>query len=71
MSDRKSAPPPRSTSRERWTGVVRPYGPADVARLQGTLRIRHTLAEVGAAEKKSERSGPLIEEWMAEAKADR
>jgi isocitrate lyase len=32
----------------RWTGVVRPYAPADVARLRGTLHVRHTLAEVGA-----------------------
>jgi isocitrate lyase len=33
----------------RWRGVRRDYGAVDVARLRGTLAIRHTLAEVGAA----------------------
>ena len=32
----------------RWTGVVRPYKPADVERLRPSLRIAHTLAETGA-----------------------
>ncbi|MBC7895127.1 MAG: isocitrate lyase, partial [Cytophagaceae bacterium] len=29
-------------------GIERPYAPADVERLRGTVRIRHTLAELGA-----------------------
>src|SRR5216684_2559424 len=33
---------------ERWGGIIRPYGPDDVVRLRGTIRIRHTLAERGA-----------------------
>jgi len=33
---------------ERWGGIIRPYGPEDVVRLRGTIRIRHTLAERGA-----------------------
>src|SRR5207253_2468232 len=32
----------------RWQGVTRPYAPADVTRLRGTLHIEHTLARVGA-----------------------
>ncbi|HUC17749.1 MAG TPA: isocitrate lyase [Acetobacteraceae bacterium] len=34
---------------ERFAGIRRDYGPADVARLAGSFRIRHTLAEMGAA----------------------
>src|SRR5580704_7975215 len=32
----------------RFTGVERPYSPADVARLRGSLRISYTLAQSGA-----------------------
>jgi isocitrate/methylisocitrate lyase len=32
----------------RWDGITRPYGQADVERLRGSLRIEHTLADVGA-----------------------
>jgi isocitrate lyase len=32
----------------RWAGVERPYGPTDVVRLQGSVRIEHTLARLGA-----------------------
>src|SRR3954469_17783475 len=32
----------------RWRGVVRPYTPADVLRLRGTVQIEHTLARRGA-----------------------
>src|SRR2546426_1284746 len=35
-------------SSERWAGIVRPYGAADVDRLRGSIGIRHTLAELGA-----------------------
>jgi malate synthase A len=33
---------------KRWDGIVRPYTKADVERLQGTVRIDHTLAQMGA-----------------------
>jgi isocitrate lyase len=33
---------------KRWEGIRRDYAPADVARLRGSLRIRHTLAEHSA-----------------------
>src|SRR5271156_1354638 len=33
---------------ERFTGIRRDYTEADVARLAGSFRIRHTLAEMGA-----------------------
>jgi isocitrate lyase len=32
----------------RWLGVTRPYSPADVERVRGSLRIEHTLARRGA-----------------------
>ncbi len=32
----------------RFDGIKRPYGPQEVARLRGSLPIRHTLAEHGA-----------------------
>jgi isocitrate lyase len=33
---------------DRWAGIERPYSPADVERLRGSLRIEHTLADRGA-----------------------
>jgi isocitrate lyase len=33
---------------DRWSGIRRDYGTADVDRLRGSVRIRHTLAERGA-----------------------
>lgn len=33
----------------RWSGLVRPYRGEDVARLRGSFKIEHTLAELGAA----------------------
>ena len=33
---------------QRWEGVIRPYTPQDVARLQGSVIIEHTLAKRGA-----------------------
>src|SRR5205814_2796622 len=32
----------------RWEGIVRSYSAADVERLRGSIRIGHTLAELGA-----------------------
>jgi isocitrate lyase len=40
---------PTPNGRERFAGVRRDYCPADVERLAGSFRIRHTLAEMGAA----------------------
>jgi isocitrate lyase len=33
---------------ERWAGIERPYGTADVERLRGRFRIEHTIARLGA-----------------------
>jgi isocitrate lyase len=32
----------------RWHGIERPYAPADVARLRGSVRIEYSLARLGA-----------------------
>jgi isocitrate lyase len=32
----------------RWAGITRPYQPADVQRLRGSIHIEHTLARVGS-----------------------
>ena len=32
----------------RWKGIKREHGQADVDKLRGTIRIRHTLAELGS-----------------------
>jgi isocitrate/methylisocitrate lyase len=32
----------------RFRGIVRPYNPADVERLRGSVRVEHTLARLGA-----------------------
>src|SRR5579875_3112366 len=34
---------------DRFAGIVRDYAPAEVERLAGSFRVRHTLAEMGAA----------------------
>jgi malate synthase A len=34
--------------KRRWAGVKRDYSPEDVVRLQGSVKIKHTLAEMGA-----------------------
>ncbi|MBI3453954.1 MAG: isocitrate lyase [Rhodospirillales bacterium] len=36
------------TDESRWRGIKRDYTADDVIRLQGSVRIRHTLAEMGA-----------------------
>src|SRR5829696_3062834 len=33
---------------DRWAGIERAYGAEDVARLQGSVNVQHTLAELGA-----------------------
>jgi isocitrate lyase len=33
---------------ERWQGIRRPYGPDEVVRLRGSLRVEHSLARLGA-----------------------
>jgi isocitrate lyase len=35
-------------SNPRWAGIERPYRPADVLRLRGSIHIEHTLARMGA-----------------------
>jgi isocitrate lyase len=35
-------------SEARWRGIRRDYSPEDVRRLRGSVRVRHTLAELGA-----------------------
>src|ERR1700690_3644174 len=35
-------------SNPRWEGVIRGYSAADVVRLRGSVRIAHSLAEMGA-----------------------
>jgi isocitrate lyase len=39
------APPVPAT---RWAGVVRPYRGEDVERLRGSIKVEHTLAQLGA-----------------------
>src|SRR5215510_5033185 len=38
----------QTTPSNRFAGIVRPYAPADVERLRGTVLIEHTLARLGA-----------------------
>ena len=33
----------------RWKGITRPYSAADVVKLRGSVEIKHSLAELGAA----------------------
>lgn len=35
-------------TRERWSGIVRPYTGQDVAKLQGSVKIEYTLAKIGS-----------------------
>ncbi len=42
------APPVAPKAPDRWDGIVRPYGAADVDRVRGSIRIEHTLARLGA-----------------------
>jgi isocitrate/methylisocitrate lyase len=36
------------TTADRWSGITRPYTALDVERLRGSIRVHHTLAELGA-----------------------
>ncbi|MEY2497859.1 MAG: isocitrate lyase [Verrucomicrobiota bacterium] len=36
------------TTNPRWSGIERPYSPADVERLQGSVIVEHTFARLGA-----------------------
>jgi malate synthase A len=42
------SPAPFTADPTRWEGVVRGYSAADVERLRGSVRIEHTLAQLGA-----------------------
>lgn len=35
-------------AQDRWSGIVRPYSEQDVDKLQGSLKVEHTLAKQGA-----------------------
>lgn len=50
LDQSKSAPqfPTPEWAPDRWKGIARTYTPEDVARLAGSLQVRHTLAEEGA-----------------------
>ena len=39
---------PDALAARRWEGVQRPYSTADVDRLRGSVRVAHTLADMGA-----------------------
>src|SRR6476646_2957521 len=49
MSTSTSAVRHATKERDREGAVFRPYSKADVERLRGSIQIRHTLAELGAA----------------------
>lgn len=36
------------TNNPRWKGITRPYGPQDVERLHGTIRVEYSIARMGA-----------------------
>ena len=38
----------KAPSADRWDGIERPYTPADVDALRGSVRVEHTLARLGA-----------------------
>src|SRR5881397_4008042 len=38
----------RGPTPDRWHGIERPYSPADVERLRGSVQVEHTLARLGA-----------------------
>ena len=40
--------PPLGWQGKRWEGIERPYTMDDVARLRGTVRVEHTLSNLGA-----------------------
>jgi len=42
------AEPAPAVPAARWTGVVRPYSDEDVERLRGSVKVEHTLAQLGA-----------------------
>ncbi len=44
----ESSPATGTPPNSRWNGVSRPYTSADVARLQGSVRIEYSLARLGA-----------------------
>src|SRR5262245_52767764 len=43
-----AAPPLEPLPAARWTGVVRPYSSEDVERLRGSVKVEHTIAQLGA-----------------------
>jgi isocitrate lyase len=52
MAKRSQSTPstdPKSLAARRFDGIRRDFTPADVERLRGSVQVRHTLAELGAA----------------------
>ncbi len=49
MTDPYLGVPMNGAYADRWNGISRDYAPADVERLRGSVRVSHTLAELGAA----------------------
>ena len=47
-SGTKATTPSDRVPSKRFEGIERPYAPADVERLRGTVRVEHTLAQIGA-----------------------
>ena len=43
-----STPEGETWNDRRWSGITRPYSASDVDRLRGSLKIEHTVADVGA-----------------------
>jgi malate synthase A len=42
------SPAPHHRDARRWEGILRRYGKADVEKLRGSVKIEHTLAQLGA-----------------------
>ncbi|MGH9773390.1 MAG: isocitrate lyase [Candidatus Acidiferrales bacterium] len=38
----------KGSANTRWEGITRPYSPAEVEKLRGTIRVEYTLARLGA-----------------------
>jgi len=45
----------------RWEGITRPYGPETVSKLRGSVRIEHTLAQLGEAADAVQRLADFLE----------
>ncbi|HET9595026.1 MAG TPA: isocitrate lyase [Anaeromyxobacteraceae bacterium] len=48
MASPADGPAPFHPDPRRWEGITRPYGRGEVEKLRGTVKIEHTLAQMGA-----------------------